>query len=91
MVHSQYYKDLIKNTEISYKQSVTTSIIAAHVAAHHLKEYGRSFLTFGNIQRILTFIRLGMVSWPLPAPMPPSKAPPVWLHMECVKELFISL
>ncbi|KAI9145753.1 hypothetical protein BKA69DRAFT_1024783 [Paraphysoderma sedebokerense] len=38
-------KDLIKNTEISYKQSVTTSIIAAHIAAHHLKENGLLTLT----------------------------------------------
>ena len=31
--------DLLKNTDLMIKQSIWTSMIAAHVASKHLKEY----------------------------------------------------
>lgn len=39
------HKDFIKNSELMWKQSVWSSIIAASIAAHHLKEGGFLSLT----------------------------------------------
>ncbi|ELU03878.1 hypothetical protein CAPTEDRAFT_165948 [Capitella teleta] len=38
-------KDLVKNSDLMWKQSVWSSVIAAHVAANHLKEGGALVLT----------------------------------------------
>ncbi len=40
-----YISDFVKNSDMMWKQSVWTSIIAAHLAAKHLKDGGALALT----------------------------------------------
>lgn len=39
------HKDFVKNSELMWKQSVWSSVIAGSIAAHHLKEGGFLSLT----------------------------------------------